>query len=170
MSTKRVDTRERVGQTNSAARQLISPFQPKSNNGAGVEQARGAEPVKTDEDRAGTLVTNQTGLTSDSAKDEYVPQDVQVTQEKTDTALETSTGNNEGEAQDDFTRQIEKMLTSPKKGYLDTHTSRSYYIKNDLIQEFDQLAKEYSLDKSDVVNDALRIYLSKFKERAAKRR
>lgn len=48
--------------------------------------------------------------------------------------------------------------------YRDTHTSRSYYIENDLLDQFDEFCEKYELDKSMMVNDALRQHLKNLKQ------
>lgn len=56
--------------------------------------------------------------------------------------------------------EIGSRLGSYKRPkYRDTHTSRSYYIQNELLSEFDDFCEKYQLDKSMMVNDAIRQHM-----------
>jgi hypothetical protein len=48
---------------------------------------------------------------------------------------------------------IEKKLK-----YLDKRTQRAYYIDKDLIKKIDKLSKKFNIDKSDIVNEALKLF------------
>jgi hypothetical protein len=50
------------------------------------------------------------------------------------------------------TVSIEKRLK-----YLDIKEHRSYYIDKELIKKIDKINKKYNIDKSDIVNEALKL-------------
>jgi hypothetical protein len=56
------------------------------------------------------------------------------------------------------TISIEKRLK-----YLDKKEHRSYYIDKEIIKKIDKLNKKYNIDKSDIVNEALKLLFETLK-------
>jgi hypothetical protein len=56
------------------------------------------------------------------------------------------------------TVSIEKRLK-----YLDMKEHRSYYIDKEIIAKIDKLNKKYNIDKSDIVNEALKLLFETLK-------
>jgi hypothetical protein len=56
------------------------------------------------------------------------------------------------------TVSIEKRLK-----YLDKKEHRSYYIDKEIIKKIDRVNKKYNIDKSDIVNEALKLLFETLK-------
>jgi hypothetical protein len=56
------------------------------------------------------------------------------------------------------TISIEKRLK-----YLDKKEHRSYYIDKEIIKKIDKVNKKYNIDKSDIVNEALKLLFETLK-------
>jgi hypothetical protein len=56
------------------------------------------------------------------------------------------------------TVSIEKRLK-----YLDLKEHRSYYIDKELLKKIDKINKKYNIDKSDIVNEALKLLFETLK-------
>jgi hypothetical protein len=56
------------------------------------------------------------------------------------------------------TVSIEKRLK-----YLDIKEHRSYYIDKEIIKKIDRVNKKYNIDKSDIVNEALKLLFETLK-------
>ncbi|HYE12235.1 MAG TPA: hypothetical protein VEF53_18855 [Patescibacteria group bacterium] len=44
--------------------------------------------------------------------------------------------------------------------YLEERKQRAYYIENDLIKKIDRLSKKFNIDKSDIVNESLKLFFA----------
>jgi hypothetical protein len=54
--------------------------------------------------------------------------------------------------------------------YTETRKLRSYYIPNDLLNEFDEITTKYNLDKSETVVNGMRIMVNSIKEQIKQQR
>ncbi|MGF7431897.1 hypothetical protein PQV03_14180 [Thermoanaerobacterium thermosaccharolyticum] len=58
---------------------------------------------------------------------------------------------------DDVIKNIRKIIKKRVK-YTDVHERRTYYLDKDVVKKLDKLSTKYDLDKSYLVNEALKLF------------
>lgn len=58
---------------------------------------------------------------------------------------------------DDVIKSIRKVIKKRVK-YTDIHERRTYYLDKDVVKKLDKLSNKYDLDKSYLVNEALKLF------------
>lgn len=59
----------------------------------------------------------------------------------------------------DTKRDIANLIKKQSR-YTDLHTRKTYYIENELLKKIERLSSKNNLDKSFIVNEALRMFFS----------
>lgn len=60
---------------------------------------------------------------------------------------------------DDVIKNIRKVIKKRVK-YTDIHERRTYYLDKDVVKKLDKLSNKYGLDKSYLVNEALKLFFN----------
>jgi hypothetical protein len=63
------------------------------------------------------------------------------------------------DSNDDIIKNIRKVIKKRVK-YTDIHERRTYYLDKDVVKKLDKLSNKYDLDKSYLVNEALKLFFN----------
>ncbi|MDI3312002.1 MAG: hypothetical protein QJR05_11335 [Thermoanaerobacterium sp.] len=73
-------------------------------------------------------------------------------------ATDNDSDNDKNDANDDdVIKNIRKVIKKRAK-YTDVHERRTYYLDKDVVKKLDKLSTKYDLDKSYLVNEALKLF------------
>lgn len=143
MSSKTLNSEEirnRIAGNKSAAGSLVNAFQT-NENGPGDDKAPSSTSPSPDGSRDDT-----TGVSTPSSSETF-----EIGQEKRPKRNQPNlTLDPKALAQAGYTK---------REKYVETHTARTYYIKNQVLDELPQYAKALNVDLSRFVNDALEHYM-----------
>ena len=104
------------------------------------------------------IINSNANITDDSKINDVINDNNTTTNNIDFDDIINVTDNDKNDANDDdVIKNIRKVIKKRVK-YTDVHERRTYYLDKDVVKKLDKLSTKYDLDKSYLVNEALKLF------------